>query len=162
MSDIINDHKTQGEWKIHLINAINLFSSKDSEETHSMYSKSDDMEVMMGNETDKIIEDLFIYLFIFLNGYQKKLEESMRGGEFVFDCFDLLYYKLHKISLNRGGSYIDSHKWLRNKKATINPKTNEDKCFQCAITVALIREQIKSLPERISNIKLIIDQYDWK
>ena len=30
----------------------------------------------------------------------------MRESEFVFDSFDLLHYNLHKISLNRGGSYI--------------------------------------------------------
>ena len=34
----------------------------------------------------------------------------MRGSEFVFDCVDSLYYELHKIRLNRGGSYIDSPK----------------------------------------------------
>ena len=45
----------------------------------------------------------------------------MRGSEFVFDSIDLLHYNLHKISLNRDGSYIDSLKWLTNKKATINP-----------------------------------------
>ena len=38
--------------------AINFFSSKDSEKICIMYSKSDDIEVMMGNETDKIIEEL--------------------------------------------------------------------------------------------------------
>ena len=32
----------------------------------------------------------------------------MKGSEFVFDSVDLLEYKLNKISLNRGGSYIDS------------------------------------------------------
>ena len=48
------------------------------------------------------------------------------------------------ISLNRGGSYIDSPKWLKNKKATINPKNNGGKCFQYAITAALNHEQIKS------------------
>ena len=36
----------------------------------------------------------------------------MKGSEFVFDNVDLLYYKLRKISLNGGGSYIDSPKWL--------------------------------------------------
>ena len=41
----------------------------------------------------------------------------MRGIEFVFDSVNLLYYKIHKESLNRGGSYIDSPKWLKNKKA---------------------------------------------
>ena len=53
----------------------------------------------------------------------------MRGSRFVFDSVQLLYYKLHKISLNRSGSYIDSTKWLKNKKATINPKYNDDKYF---------------------------------
>ena len=57
------------------------------------------------------------------------LEESMRGSEFIFDHVDALYYDLNKISLSRGGSYIDSPKWLKNKKITINPKNNDDKCF---------------------------------
>ena len=34
----------------------------------------------------------------------------MKGSKFVFDSVDLLYYTFHKISLNRGGSYIDSPK----------------------------------------------------
>ena len=69
---------------------------------------------------------------------------------------------LNKISLSRGGSYIDSPKWLKNKKVTINPKNNDDKCFQYAVAIALNHEQIKSHPERISNIKPFIDQYSWK
>ena len=59
LSDIINDHKTHGEWEIHFTFAINFSFSKYSKETRAMYSKSDNIEVMMGNETDKIIEDLF-------------------------------------------------------------------------------------------------------
>ena len=46
----------------------------------------------------------------------------MKGSQFVFDSTDLLYYYLQKISLKRGESYVDSLKWLKNKKATINPK----------------------------------------
>ena len=42
----------------------------------------------------------------------------MRRIEFTFDSVDLFHYNLHKISLNRGGSYTDSPKWLKNKKAT--------------------------------------------
>ena len=83
----------------------------------------------------------------------------MTGGEFVFDIVDSLHYKLHKISLNRGGLNIDSPKWLKNRKTTINPKNNDDKCFQYALTVALNHEQIKNNPERISKIKSFIDQY---
>ena len=73
-----------------------------------------------------------------------------------------MYYKLHKISLNRAGSFIDSPKWLKIKKATINSKTNDDKCFQYLITVALNHEQVKGHPETISNFEPSTDRYDWK
>ena len=83
----------------------------------------------------------------------------MRWSEFVFDSVDSLFYKLYKISLNRGGSYIDSPKWLENKKATINAKNNDDKCFQYAIAVTLNYEQIKKGPWIITEIKPFIEQY---
>ena len=76
LSDIINDHKTHclvryhsgnktwleetsSEWKIQLAMEINFISSKDSDETRTMYTKSNNVEIMMGSETDEIIEDLF-------------------------------------------------------------------------------------------------------
>ena len=40
----------------------------------------------------------------------------MKRIEFVYDNVDLLNPKLHRISLNRGGSYIDSPKWLKKKE----------------------------------------------
>ena len=40
--------------------AINFISSKlDSDETRTMHTKSDNIEIMMGSETDEIIEELF-------------------------------------------------------------------------------------------------------
>ena len=62
------------------------------------------------------------------------------------------------ISLNRGRSYIDSPKWLKNKKAKINPKNNGDKFFQYALTVTLNYQNIKNNPEIITKIKSFIDQ----
>ena len=91
---------------------INFMSSKDSDETWAMHTKSNNIEIMIGNETDEIIRELFQFL---LQKNQEGLEELMRRIEFVFDSIDLLCYKLHKISLNRGGLYIDSPKWLKIK-----------------------------------------------
>ena len=51
---------------------------------------------------------------------------------------------------------------LKNKKAKINPKNNDGKCFQYALTVALNHEQIKKDPQRITKIKPFIDQCNWK
>ena len=76
----------------------------------------------------------------------------MRESKFIFDSVDALYYNLNKISLSRGGSYIDPPEWLKNKKAAINPKNDDDKCFQYALTVALIYEQSKKDPQRILKI----------
>ena len=139
---------------------INFISSKDSDETRTMHTKSNNVEIMIGSETNEIIKDLFKS---FLQKYQEGLEESMRGSEFVYDSVDVLYYNINKVSLSRGGSYTDSPKWLKNKKATINSQNKkDDKCFQYALTVALNYEKSKKDPQRISKIKLFIDQYDWK
>ena len=72
-----------------------------------------------------------------------------------------MYYDFNKISLNRRGSYIASAKWIKDKKLTINPKNNDYKCFQCAVTVALNRNKINKDPQRVSKIKPFIDQYNW-
>ena len=66
----------------------------------------------------------------------------MRGSDFTFDYVESLNYIFHKIDMKRSGSYIDSPKWIKNKKATINPKNkDDDKCFQY--------------------VKPFINQYDW-
>ena len=67
----------------------------------------------------------------------------MDGSHFTFDGVNALYYDLTTVSLSKGGSYIDSPEWLNNKKLTINPKNNDYKCFQYALTVALNHKQIK-------------------
>ena len=107
--------------------SINFISSKDSDETRNFHRKSNNIKIMMGNETDEIIEKCFWSL---LQNDQKGLKQSMRGSEFNFDSVDLLYYHLQKISLKIGGSYIDSPGWLKNKKAKINPENNDADCFQ--------------------------------
>ena len=140
--------------------AINFISSKDSDETRTMHTKSNNVEIMIGSETDEIIEDLFES---FLQKCQEGLDESMRGSEFIYDSVDVLYYNFKKVSLSRGGSYTDSPKWLKNKKPTINSQNKKDgKRFQYAVNVALNHEQIKDHPERISKIKPFIDQCNWK
>ena len=89
---------------------------------------------MNGSDTDEIIKGLFES---FLQKYEENLQEKMKGSEFEFDGVNLLYYDFNKISINRDGSYIDSPKWIKNKKPTINSKNNDHKCFQYAVTLTL-------------------------
>ena len=87
-------------------------SSKDSNKTRTMHSKSNNIEIWIRNKTNEIIDESFDSL---LQKYQKRLEESMEGSKFVFD----------KISLNRGGSYISSI--LTTKKQLKRSKTKKVK-----------------------------------
>ena len=89
----------------------------------------------------------------------------MVGSKFVlyFRYVQLLYYKCHKINLNRGGSNVDSPYWIKNKKAAINSINKKDnKCFQHAVTVALNYEEIKRDPQRITKIKPFLNKYNWE
>ena len=86
----------------------------------------------------------------------------MRRGDFIFHSVEMMYYKCHKVNFRRGGSYIDSRDWMKNKKATINTKNEGDKFFQYAVTVASNYGETESHPERVSNIKRFINKYKWK
>ena len=51
--------------------SINFISPKDSDETHNMHKKSNNIEIMMGSQTNDVIEELFESL---LQRYQERLE----------------------------------------------------------------------------------------
>ena len=160
LRELINKHKNEGEWKIQLIAEINFISLKPgSDETHVMYTRSDNEEFMNGYDTDEVIKLLFKS---FLQRFEENLQEKMRGSDFEFDGINFFYYNFNKTSICRGGSYIDSPKWLKDKKSTINPKSNAHKCFQYAATIALNFDNINNHPEKISKIRPFIDQYNWK
>ena len=60
-----------------------------------MHSKSENIEIMINDEPDEVMEELFQSLLFM---YQIGLETSLRGSDFIFDCVQLLYYKCHKIN----------------------------------------------------------------
>ena len=126
---------------------VNFISSKDSGEIPTIYLWSDNKNIMWSNETDNIIKELFQS---FLDNYRKE-EQIMRGGSnFIFESVEQIDYKLHKISLKRVGSHIESPEWLKYKGATINPKNEkDDKCFQYALTLTLNHNKIKKKEKNI-------------
>ena len=111
------------------------------------------------SDANEVIDELFESLH---SKYQLNLETSIRGSGFIFDSVQLMYYKCHRVHFIRCGSYIDSPDWIKKKKATINPKNSDDKCFQYAATVVLNYEETESHPERVSNIKPFINKYNWR
>ena len=149
----IDDYKSKCEWKIMRLIFISFI---DKNETQVMHTKSDNVEIMNGTDTSDAINKL---INSFMKIYQEGLETKMKGSSYILERIDLLEYHLHKISLNRGRSYIRSPEWLHYKGVTINSKNNN--CFQYAITAAL-NHNIDHHLERISKLEPFINKYHWK
>ena len=104
---------------------------------------------------------LMSFLILFLERYQNGLETKMTGSSHFFEKVDLLQYHFDKFTLKRGSSYIPSPKWIYNKKSTINPHNIDDNnCFSYSIVATLNYQNISNHPERISNLKPFIDNYN--
>ena len=107
---MINDHKiARRVWKIQINIHVNFISSKDTGETHIYCIWSNNVSIMQGIDTNDIIKELFEAL---LHDYQEKLR-TIKGSDFVFESVDLIDYKLYRVRLKRGESYI---KWLESKE----------------------------------------------
>ena len=137
LKDITNNLKISNTWKIELTIANNFISSIDRDEEHLIHSKSDHVETMINDKAGEVIKEPFDSL---KNRYKNNLE-SIKDSDFVLDYVHLLYYKCHKINLNRGSPY-----W-------INPMNKVSKCYQYAVTVALNHDEIKKDQQRIVTIK---------
>ena len=138
-----------------------FISSEGTGETRNINILSNNEKVMWAYETEDIINNFFVSL---KTNYQSE-EQIMRGGsDFKFESVNRLDHKLHKIRLRRSGSYIGSPRWIKNKRATINPKNDDDydDCFQHALIAALSYQNTENHPERISNLTPFVDNYNWE
>ena len=110
--------------KVQLTIANNFIYSIDNDEERVMYSKSDNIEIIINDEANEVPKKRFKSL---RNRYQNNLE-LMKGSEFLFNYVDLLHSKCHNIYPVCGGSNIDSPDWIKTTISLINKKDN--KCFQ--------------------------------
>ena len=124
-----------------------------------MFIRSTPEEFMIASETEEVAENLIMSI---LQKYQDNLQNKMKGSDFIFNGINYLYYDLNRITISKDGSYIESPKWLKDKKCCINKKNNDNKCFQYAATLALNFNNIDKDRQRISKIKPFINNYNWK
>ena len=157
--DLINVYKAKGEWKLQLSAEISFVSQKpDSNEIRIMYTRSKPEEIIIGSETEEVAENLIMQL---LQKYRDNLQNKMKGSDFIFNGINYLYYDLNRITISKGVSYIESPKWLKDKKCTINQKNTDNKCFQYATTLALNFNNIDKHHQRTSKIKPFINNHNW-
>ena len=83
LKDIIYNLKNSDTWQIQLTAANNFIFSIDNDEERVMHSKSDNMEIMINEEPDEVIKELFDSL---KNRYQNN-SESMKGSDLSLIMF---------------------------------------------------------------------------
>ena len=109
LEKLINKRKnnTNNKQKVQLSIGVNFININDKEITRTFYVRSDNEEIMLGNDTSDIINKILESL---LNNYQKQ-EQILRGGsDYIFESVDILGIHFCNIKLKRGKSYIESPK----------------------------------------------------
>ena len=86
----------------------------------------------------------------------------MLESGFSLDRIMHLYINFHRLALIRDSSYVKFPKWIKSKKAVINPQSKDEECFKWTVVAILHHKEIKKNHQRISRLRPYENQYNWK
>ena len=86
---------------------------------------------------------------------------ALRDSKFPFDKILHTDISCPRLMLTRGSSFIKLPDWLAKKKAILNPKNLDEKCFKWAVIAGLKWEEIDCHPERVSKLRKYDNEFDW-
>ena len=141
-----------------LLRFILVFKKVNNEfERFIRYIDSNGLTLRYGDNVSEFIRKLYDSL----EEYEKS-QNNLRGSNFVFNSVDLSYLQVVKISSKRGGSYIETSEWIKNKKAIINPQNYHDnKCFAYSLIASALYDEIGRDHNRVSKLKRYMDYFNW-
>ena len=144
--ELIDKKEILNNNKIQLVIAINLIHL-DKNDIIPFYVKSKSIICISSDDTSIIVDELLESLSKY---YYGKLMIARTDSSYIFHSVNELNIHFHIVDLKRTGTYIQSPKWLVNKKATVNPKNTKDNyCFAYAATIAIFHSELKKPLERI-------------
>ena len=87
------------------------------------YFRTEKKRVLKSTNVEKLVKDNFKKINLDIEKYQNN------GSGWYFKNIKELQINVVEYSPQKGSSYIDLPVWIKNKKAIINPKNKDDKCF---------------------------------
>ena len=112
-------------------------------------------DVHQGSDLDQIVDGMIPHMM-------KQIENPvLLNSRFRFNEVLFVDINFHWLNLTRGNSYLPLSDWLAQKKAIINPQSDDEECFKWGVIAALRWEDIKSHPEQISNFREFSNNYNW-
>ena len=107
------------------------------------------------NNIDSIVQSM-------INHMTKKVENpALRDSKFIF--YGIMYtdIRIHRLNLTRGSSYIPLPDWSSKKKAILNPKNLDEKCFKLAVIAGMKWEEIDRDHQHVSKLRRYENEFDW-
>ena len=111
--------------------------------------------VYMLNDIDSIVQSMISHMA------QQLENPALRDSKFAFDNIMYADIRIHTLNLTRGSSYIPLPDWLSKKKAIINPKNVDMKCFKWAVIAGLKWEEIDRDHQCVSKLRRYENEIDW-
>ena len=128
---------------------------RDEEERVELALNSLMMNVYRGSNLDRVV-----------NGITAEIKTDIENpallySRFVFDEALYIDINFHQLNLMRGSFYLPLPDYIANRKVVINPQNDDEECFKWLVIAADRWMDIRSHPERVSNLKEFADNYDW-
>ena len=115
---------------------------------------TDTKKVLESTNLEKLVKDGIKQINSVIDTYQQN------GSGWTFISIENLVINVDHYSPTRGSSYIDLPKWIKLKRAIINPKNKDDKCFLWCILRYLHPKPRDN--ERIADLRKYEDELETK
>ena len=113
------------------------------------------VNVYRGSDLDQIVDGMIAHMKFQIEN------PALLNSRFAFDKVLHLDVNFYQLNLTRGRPYVQLPDYIANRKAVLNPQNDDSECFKWAIIAADRWTDIGSHPERISNLRKFVNNYDW-
>ncbi len=155
MKDIL-EHKTSVKLQIVLKGKFRKFHPATGQEVFEEISVPSKNQIIL--REDEILQTIHALL---LEIYEKIESWDNNEGYWHLGNVINIDFKLREYKLLSGSSYIELPKWIYNKKATINIKNEDQKCFKYCLQYHKHKNEITHHPERVSWYSNWNNDYDF-
>ena len=133
--------------------SIWIIFTKDDDVVHLAFN-SLMVNVYRGSDLDQIVDGMIAHMKFQIEN------PALLNSRSAFDKVLHLDVNFHQLNLTRGRSYVQLPDYIANRKSVINPQNGDSECFKWAIITADRWTDIGSHPERISNLRKFVNNYD--
>ena len=138
-----------------LLQTFSNFKSKKTNEIVRREVRSRRYEITNEDEITNVLNQMATDI-----EHQAEVLEMSESG-LVLTQMDKIKFNFDKYNPTRGGKFIPLPKWVQNKKACINIKNEDNKCFKYSVQCGICKVYEKDHPERLSHYKNLDDKLNW-